>query len=67
MKALVIHQFGDPNQIKLEEVPTPEPREDEVLVAIQGAAIRPMPLSAVAEAYTQAAPGGARIVLQPST
>ena len=41
MKAVVVHQFGDPSQLKLEEVPTPEPGNGEVLVAINGAAINP--------------------------
>ena len=41
MLAVVIHQFGDPKQLKVEEVPTPQPRGDEVLVAVHAAAINP--------------------------
>ncbi len=41
MRAIVIHQFGDPKVLKVEEVPTPEPRGDEVLVAIKAASINP--------------------------
>src|ERR1035438_4682044 len=41
MRAIVIHQFGDPKMLKVEEVPTPEPRGDEVLVAVKAAAINP--------------------------
>ncbi len=41
MRAIVIHQFGDPKQLKVEEVPTPEPGRDEVLVAVRAAAINP--------------------------
>jgi NADPH2:quinone reductase len=41
MRAVVIHQFGDPKVLKVEEVPTPEPRGDEVLVAIKAASINP--------------------------
>ncbi len=48
MRALVIHQFGDPKQLKMEEVPTPEPQGDEVLVAIKGAAINPSDVKNVA-------------------
>ena len=48
MKALVIHEFGDPTQMKLEEVPTPEPRGDEISVAVKGAAINPSDVKNVA-------------------
>ncbi|HTS17246.1 MAG TPA: zinc-binding alcohol dehydrogenase family protein [Verrucomicrobiae bacterium] len=41
MRAIVIHQFGDPKQLKVEEVPTPEPRDGEVLVAVKAASINP--------------------------
>jgi NADPH:quinone reductase len=41
MQAIVIHQFGDPKQLKVEEVPTPEPGSGEVLVAVKAASINP--------------------------
>jgi NADPH:quinone reductase-like Zn-dependent oxidoreductase len=41
MRAVVIQQFGQPKQLKLLEVPTPEPGADEVLVAVKAAAINP--------------------------
>jgi NADPH:quinone reductase-like Zn-dependent oxidoreductase len=50
MRAIVIHQFGDPKQLKVEEVPTPEPRGDEVLVAVKAAAINPSDVKNVAGA-----------------
>jgi NADPH2:quinone reductase len=48
MRALVIHQFTDPTQLKLEEVPTPQPRTGEVLIAIKGASINPSDVKNVA-------------------
>jgi NADPH:quinone reductase len=48
MRAVVIHQFGDPKLLKVEEVPTPEPRSDEVLVAIKAASINPSDVKNVA-------------------
>ena len=32
MKAIVVHEFGSPDVMKLEEIATPEPGEGEVLV-----------------------------------
>ena len=48
MQAVVIHQFGDPKQLKVEEVPTPEPKGDEVLIAVKGASINPSDVKNVA-------------------
>jgi NADPH:quinone reductase len=50
MRAIVIHQFGDPKQLKVEEVPTPESRGDEVLVAVKAASINPSDVKNVAGA-----------------
>jgi NADPH:quinone reductase len=50
MRAIVMHQFGDPKMLKVEEVPTPEPRDDEVLVAVKAAAINPSDVKNVAGA-----------------
>ncbi|HTV48554.1 MAG TPA: zinc-binding alcohol dehydrogenase family protein [Phycisphaerae bacterium] len=41
MQAVVIRQFGDPRLLKVEEVPTPEPRDGEALVEVKAAAINP--------------------------
>jgi NADPH:quinone reductase len=48
MLAVVIHQFGSPAQLKVEEVPTPKPRENEILVAINAASINPSDIKNVA-------------------
>ena len=41
MRALRFHQTGSLDELRLEEVPTPVPRADEVLVQVKAAAINP--------------------------
>ena len=41
MKAIVVHQFGGPEVLKLEEIPTPRPAAGQVLVRIQAAGVNP--------------------------
>ena len=41
MKAIVVHEFGGPEVLRLEEVPTPRPRAGEVLVRIRAAGVNP--------------------------
>ena len=50
MQALIIRQFGDPKLLKVEEVPTPQPGPDEVLVAVRAASINPSDIKNVAGA-----------------
>ncbi|HVA62514.1 MAG TPA: NADP-dependent oxidoreductase [Terriglobales bacterium] len=42
MKAVRIHAFGDSDQFKLEDLPRPAPRPDEVLVAIRNVGVNPV-------------------------
>ena len=42
MKAVRIHSFGGPEVLRLEDVPTPEPRDDELLVRVDAAGINPV-------------------------
>jgi NADPH:quinone reductase-like Zn-dependent oxidoreductase len=42
MKAAVIHDFGGPDVFKYEDVPRPEPKEDEVLVHVLAASVNPV-------------------------
>ena len=42
MKAVRIHEFGGLDSLRVEDAPTPEPREGEVLVRIHAAGINPV-------------------------
>jgi NADPH2:quinone reductase len=41
MKAILVHQFGGPEVLKFEEVPTPKPGAGQVLVRIRTAGVNP--------------------------
>jgi NADPH2:quinone reductase len=41
MRAILVHQFGGPEVLKLEEVPTPKPAPGQVLVRIYAAGVNP--------------------------
>lgn len=41
MKAVVVHEFGGPEVLKLEDVPTPRPTAGQVLVRIRAAGVNP--------------------------
>lgn len=42
MKAVVVHEYGGPEVLKFEEVPRPEPKENEVLVRVIAAGVNPV-------------------------
>ena len=42
MRAIVIHTYGGPEVMKLENVARPEPAEDEVLIRVVAASINPV-------------------------
>jgi NADPH2:quinone reductase len=42
MKAIRVHEFGDPEVLRLEEVPTPRPGPGEVLVRIHAIGVNPV-------------------------
>ena len=48
MKAIRVHQFGDPDVLKLEDVPDPSPGVGEVVVRVQAIGVNPV------EAYIRA-------------
>jgi NADPH:quinone reductase len=41
MKAIRVHEFGGPEVLKLEDVPTPKPLAGQVLVRIHAAGVNP--------------------------
>src|SRR5256884_8304608 len=41
MKAIVAHEYGAPEVLKFEEVPRPEPKEDEALVRVIASGVNP--------------------------
>jgi NADPH:quinone reductase len=41
MKAIIVHEFGGPEVLKFEEVPTPRPAAGQVLVRIHAAGVNP--------------------------
>src|SRR5262249_41427163 len=42
MKAIVYHNYGSPNALKLEEVEIPAPSDDEVLIRVRAASVNPL-------------------------
>lgn len=41
MKAIVVHQFGGPEVLRLENVPTPGPAEGQILIRVKAAGVNP--------------------------
>jgi NADPH:quinone reductase-like Zn-dependent oxidoreductase len=41
MKAVMVHEYGGPEVLKLEDVPRPEPKENEVLVRVIASGVNP--------------------------
>src|SRR6266513_3439317 len=42
MKAVVIHEYGGPEVLEYEDVPRPEPKEDQILVRVIAAGVNPV-------------------------
>src|SRR6266699_5529795 len=42
MKAIVLHEYGSPEVLKYEDVPRPEPKEDQILVRVIAAGVNPV-------------------------
>jgi NADPH:quinone reductase-like Zn-dependent oxidoreductase len=41
MKAVVAHEYGGPDKLKIEEVPVPDPKENEILVRVIASGVNP--------------------------
>ena len=53
MRAVRVHEFGDPDVLELVELPQPGPVEGEVLVRVQAAGVNPAETYVRAGAYTE--------------
>jgi NADPH:quinone reductase-like Zn-dependent oxidoreductase len=42
MKAIVVHEYGGPDVLKLEDAPRPEPKDDQVLIRVIAAGVNPV-------------------------
>jgi len=42
MKAVVIHEYGDPEVLKYEDIPRPEPKDDQLLIRVIAAGVNPV-------------------------
>src|SRR5260370_16031277 len=42
IKAIVVHEYGGPEVLKYEDVPRPEPKEDQILVHVIAAGVNPV-------------------------
>ena len=42
MKSIVVHEYGGPEVMKLEDVPTPDPKGTQILVKIEAAGVNPV-------------------------
>ncbi|MCX6363369.1 MAG: NADPH:quinone reductase [Actinobacteria bacterium] len=51
MRAIRVHEFGEPGVLRLEELPEPAPVDDEVLVRVQAAGVNPVDAYVRAGAY----------------
>ena len=51
MRAIRVHEFGDPDVLRLEELAEPRPVDDEVLVRVQAAGVNPVDTYLRAGAY----------------
>jgi NADPH:quinone reductase-like Zn-dependent oxidoreductase len=45
MKAIVVHEYGPPDVLKLEDAPRPEPKDDQVLMRVFAAGVNPVDAS----------------------
>src|SRR6266566_1770489 len=62
MRAIVIHAYGGPEVMKLEDVARPEPADDEVLIRVAAASINPVDV-AIRKGYLKKLVGNFPLIL----
>src|SRR5260370_5053156 len=53
IKAIVVHEYGGPEVLKYEDVPRPEPKEDQILVRVIAAGVNPVDDASRSEKYAK--------------
>src|SRR6266852_1773740 len=53
MKAIVVHEYGGPEVLKLDDVPRPVPKENEILVKVIAAGVNPVDSAARSQKFAQ--------------
>src|ERR1051325_7122813 len=53
MKAIVVHAYGGPEGLQYEDVPRPEPKENELLGRVIAAAVNPVDSAARSQKFAQ--------------
>jgi NADPH:quinone reductase-like Zn-dependent oxidoreductase len=53
MKAIVVHEYGGPEVLKYEDLPRPEPNEDQILIRVIAAGVNPVDAGILSGKYAK--------------